>query len=64
MTPAEFRDTRKRLGLTQAGLADIFGVSLKTIVNIEAEASPKFGLYALALCGLMAERGIVTSETA
>ncbi len=56
MTPADFRETRERLGLTQAELAAVMGTSLRTITNIESGASPKFALYALALKGLEAER--------
>ena len=61
MTPSEFAAHRKSLGLTQADLADILGVSMKTVTNIEAGASQKFRLYELALRGLAVERGVVTA---
>lgn len=55
MTPTDFRETRERLGLTQAELAAVMGTSLRTITNIESGTSPKFELYALALKGLAAD---------
>jgi transcriptional regulator with XRE-family HTH domain len=56
MTPAQFRATRKRLGLTQAELAAIFGTGARTIAAIEAGTTPKARLYELALRGLQVER--------
>ena len=35
MTPAELRDTRKGLGLTQQGMADLMGVNISTIQKYE-----------------------------
>ena len=56
MTPAEFATYRKALGLTQAELASLLGVSLRTITAIEDGSSPKLRLYALALRGLWVEK--------
>ena len=35
MTAAEYKATREKLGLTQAGLARLLGVSVRTIINRE-----------------------------
>lgn len=37
MTPAEVRAARKRLGLTQAGLGEVFEVSGRTVCQWEQE---------------------------
>lgn len=40
MTPEQYRAARKHLGLTQAKLADILGVTRKTICSREAGSAP------------------------
>lgn len=40
MTPADFRDWRKRHKLTQRQAAETFGISHRTIQNIESGTSP------------------------
>lgn len=49
MTPTEIRSTRKALGLTQAELAALFGVSRDTILRAERGDRPIPGLAALYL---------------
>ena len=48
-----FRQRRKRIGLTKVGIAEIFGVSRRTIYNWEASEAPT--LAHLALDGLISE---------
>jgi DNA-binding XRE family transcriptional regulator len=40
MTPQQYKAARKHLGLTQAKLADILGVTRKTICSREAGSAP------------------------
>ena len=40
MTATEYKAIRERLGLTQAGLAALLGVSLRTIANRESGVHP------------------------
>lgn len=40
MTATEYKSLRERLGLTQAGLAALLGVSRRTIANREAGVHP------------------------
>lgn len=52
MTPAQFKEARQSLGLTQQGLADALGVSKRTVAGIETgDEVPR--LYALALSALL-----------
>ena len=48
--------TRKRLGLTQAGLAVRLGIARETVVRYERGQLEPPAWYALALAGLEAER--------
>jgi DNA-binding XRE family transcriptional regulator len=59
MTSTDLRTARKQLGLTQAELADAYGVSRMTIVNWErgAYAVPKW--VPLALDGIRYHRSPV-----
>lgn len=59
MTPAEFRDTRKRLGLTQQGLAEALRMGRwgwQTISKWESGKQPVPGPVQVAL-DLMLRRG-------
>lgn len=49
MTPAEFRAARKRLGLTQADLADALGMSRSQVSRMEHGAAPIVRRTVLAL---------------
>lgn len=40
MTPAEFRDLRERLGLTQVALADALGTTGNTVARMERGELP------------------------
>lgn len=40
MDATQYKETRERLGLTQAGLAALMGVSLRTIANRESGVHP------------------------
>jgi DNA-binding XRE family transcriptional regulator len=52
MTPEQYRIARKHLGLTQAGLADILGVTRKTVNSREAGADPITAESAIAINAL------------
>jgi DNA-binding XRE family transcriptional regulator len=49
MTPEQYKTARKHLGLTQAGLADILGVTRKTVNSREAGAAPIIAESAIAI---------------
>ena len=49
MTPAVFKESRKRIGLTQSALADRLGVTLRQVQNLESGHSPIKGLHELSL---------------
>ena len=54
MTPAEFTDVRKAMGMTQPALAQAMGVSTRTIASIEGGTDvPK--VYQLAMYWLDSE---------
>ena len=55
MTPAEMREVREGLGLTQAALAELFGVHIRTVRRWEAghmvPRGPARTLYAAVMRG-------------
>jgi transcriptional regulator with XRE-family HTH domain len=55
MTPAELRSTRQRLGLTQAELAAVLGVTVKTIGRFERGTSAIPVRYELAVQGYLSQ---------
>lgn len=54
MEAPEYKATRKRLGLTQDGLAALLGVSLRTIANRESGVHPISHEAAVAIRSLAA----------
>jgi DNA-binding XRE family transcriptional regulator len=52
MTPEQYKIARKHLGLTQAGLADILGVTRKTVNSREAGAAPIIAESVIAINAL------------
>ena len=56
MSPAEYRAHREKLGLTQAGLAALLGVSRETVNRRESGEQPITHEAALALDALQARR--------
>jgi DNA-binding transcriptional regulator YiaG len=54
MDATEYKATRERLGLTQAGLAALLGVSLRTIGNRESGVHPISHEAAVAIRSLAA----------
>ena len=53
MTPAEFKEARARLGLTQSALAESLGVTLRCVQHYEA-GHRKVSAPAAKLLGLLA----------
>jgi DNA-binding transcriptional regulator YiaG len=64
MTPQELQTLRRRLGLTQAGLAGMLGVTPSTVARWEQGARKISGLAAYALTRLARERGPTRSRKA
>jgi DNA-binding XRE family transcriptional regulator len=58
MTPSEFRALRETLGLSQPSLAKAFGVSERTIRNIETDAGDVPPRDALAIERLAQIQGV------
>lgn len=54
MTPVEYRSIRKKLGLTQAGLADLLGESREIVNRRETGVVPIEPRSAWALLGVQA----------
>jgi DNA-binding XRE family transcriptional regulator len=52
MTPEQYRIARKHLGLTQGRLADILGVTRKTVNSREAGSAPITAESAIAINAL------------
>lgn len=51
MTPAEFKEARQSLGLTQSQMAEALGVKPRTVWNLENVEVPR--IYALAVSALI-----------
>jgi DNA-binding XRE family transcriptional regulator len=56
MTPEQYKVARKHLGLTQADLADILGVTRKTVNSREAGAAPIIAESAIAINALAKQK--------
>jgi len=56
MTPAEFKQARQSLGLTQPEMAEQLGVKPRTIWGLENQTDDVPRLYALAVAHLLTER--------
>ena len=60
MTPAIFKESRRRIGLSQEDLAKHLGLSTRQIQNLEKGISPIKGVHELALRWVAMEESNLT----